>query len=866
MILPLARIFERVEVAKNSSDTDYFLSLLYAGEQLTKLVAAGLVACITDDSKRHRYGQVFRLIRADGLGDWSVVIDEVLTGPTSHLFNPVVNNLQRELTERLGVGSWQHQAVSEINECIKQLYPESDETAVRASAKQWFSLFAHLRNKTRGHGADPSQLYSNLCIQLYDSIRLITENYSLFTNIEWAYLHRNLSGKYKVADISKNPNGFYSLKTDRNQNLDNGVHIYLNKPTRVELIESDADLIDFYFPNGGFNNKRYEVLSYISGNKNYQDASQYLTPPGDLPVSETQGLGKLELQSNAFTNLPKIQDSYIKRDELENELKKIIMDDRHPVVTLIGRGGIGKTTLAISVLNELCNESRFNVIIWFSARDIDLLMEGAKPVKPHILTEDDIAKEFIKLIEPKESKEKGFRPKTYFENELTKSSLGPILFIFDNFETVKNPVDLFHWLDTYIRTPNKILITSRTRDFKADYPIEVKGMTHPEFKYLVNSIAENLGIKALLSSQEYLDALYNETDGHPYVVKILLGEIAKEGKTGKVKRIVAGKDEVLTALFERTYNGLTPAAKRVFLTLCNWRSTIPQIAIEAVLMREDNERMDVEEAIEELHKSSLIEISKSEKDGMLFITTPLSAAVFGKKKLSVAAMKSAIEADNRLLHTFGVGLSTDIKLGIEPRIIKFFRDIAKRVSQKGDELQKYIPILEFICRKYPYAWQTLSSLYEEENLNLKAMEALQNFISYSEDEYDRLKCWKKISVFYALQGDWNGEAHALVEICELSITPIEQVRIAVNRINQLFKANKFSLDTSEKQILVQKIVTVFSRRLYADEGLASDFSQLAWLHLHQNQTRNATKAVLQGLKLEPTNTHCLKLKATLNLV
>jgi hypothetical protein len=214
-------------------------------------------------------------------------------------------------------------------------------------------------------------------------------------------------------------------------------------------------------------------------------------------------------------------------------------------------------------------------------------------------------------------------------------------------------------------------------------------MNEKEFNELVTATSQSLGISHLVNDKTYLDELYNESDGHPYVIKVLLGDVAKEGKISRVKRIVASKDEILTALFERTYNGLTPVAKRIFLTLSNWRSTIPEVAIEAILIREANELMDVAKGIEELYRSSLVLIEISEKDGMRFLSVPYSASVFGKKKLSVSAMKTAIQADTKLLHTFGVGLHTEIHLGIEPRIIKFFRDIAKRVSLKLDKNKKY---------------------------------------------------------------------------------------------------------------------------------------------------------------------------------
>ena len=58
--------------------------------------------------------------------------------------------------------------------------------------------------------------------------------------------------------------------------------------------------------------------------------------------------------------------------------------------------------------------------------------------------------------------------------------------------------------------------------------------------------------------------MYEEADGHPYIIKVLRGEVAKSRELKKVERIVAGKDEILNALFERTYARLQPVANKSF--------------------------------------------------------------------------------------------------------------------------------------------------------------------------------------------------------------------------------------------------------------------------------------------------------------
>ena len=181
--------------------------------------------------------------------------------------------------------------------------------------------------------------------------------------------------------------------------------------------------------------------------------------------------------------------------------------------------------MALSVLDKIAHSNQFSLILWFSARDIDLLTEGPKQVKAAVLTEDDIAEEFCKLIEPEGFPGKEFNKREYLAKQMTKSEYGSIIFVFDNFETVKNPVELFLWIDTYVRFPNKVLITSRmSRNFKADYPIEVTGMTEEECLQLIDITSNQLGIDHLIT-EEYKRELIQESSGHPYVIKILLGQV-----------------------------------------------------------------------------------------------------------------------------------------------------------------------------------------------------------------------------------------------------------------------------------------------------------------------------------------------------
>lgn len=864
----LRQVWNKNEIEKEDSDAAYFLSLLYTGELITKYICSGLLAGVEEDSKKYRYSQAYSLVRADGIGDWGRSILEIIAGPTSHLLNLQLRREQKQLTQNLKARSWQHDALTSINECLKLIGLKVEEIPTKSSLKNWFALFAQLRNKTRGHGALRSGVISDLCPFLEKSLLLICNNFSLF-EYEWAYLSQNLSGKYNVKPISNTSPSFNSLKsnTGKKENYENGVYLYLNRPVLAELIKSDKDLTDFYFPNGGFNNKRYEVLSYATGNRDSKDNSKYLIPPGDLPTSETEGKNKLDVIDNCFTNLPKVDSIYIHRSGLEAHLQEILINERHPMVTLLGRGGIGKTSMALRVLKNLCSTERFQTILWFSSRDIDLLESGAKSVQPQVLDIDDVAKEFVKLIDDSLLEDKNFDARKFIEEHLTnqKEGISPILAVFDNFETVKNPSEMFAWLDTYIRTPNKILITSRISEFKADYPITVSGMEEAEFKELVKTVSTELKITNVIK-RKYVDRLYEESSGHPYVAKILLGVVAIEGKAGDINRIVASQDELLTALFERTYGMLSSAAKKVFLTLSSWRSTIPKIGIEAVLTTTADTKMNVESAIEELYKFSFIDIYSSSKDNSKFISLPLSAFLFGRNKMVVSTLKQKVLEDREILMMLGVGKVIDVDEGVDARFEKFFRQVALKVtSVKNQKLVFYLPILEYICRKHHTSWLTYASLLEEFKKYNNSIKACQQFIQHEPDQNKIIPVWKRLSKLYNNQKNYFGEIHALIEMCEINNVSDASISSCATRLNQLLSNGKLDSKEDEKKALSRRMIKIMNTYLAKDENNLDDRTKLAWIHVHLNNIAEARKLVRFILGKNPDHIHAIKLASKIGV-
>lgn len=856
MFRPLRLLLDRVEAHGADSDAAMFQELLLAGEFITKATTCSMIALIQDDRDAHRYRLLHALVRADGVGEWAAALDQAIAGPASQHLVPSARDIRRVFTERSTAGSWQDKSVKSIYSVLSGINPESPRPAERPQLRSWFQMFAELRNKTRGHGATTPATASRLVADLHSSITEMAENNPVL-DLPYAYLHRNLSGKYRVVSLGGVQDEFAKLKGSKGielQNLPQGIYVNIDGFRRVELIQTDVDASDFFVANGAFRNGIYELHSLITDNRLRGDATPYIAPATERPASETEGQGTLEPLGNVFTNLPLQTPGYVSRPRLEEEIRSAFLNDRHPVVTLVGRGGIGKTSAALTVLHEITKIDRFDIIVWFSARDIDLTISGAKPVKPHVLTEGEISKEYARLIGSDEQATKDAT--ATLATHLTKSPLGSTLFVFDNFETVRSPIDLFSWIDTNIRLPNKAIITSRFRDFKADYPIEVQGMEDTEAEQLVHRTLGAIGYSNLLNVQQVAEVI-EEADGHPYVIKILLGEMANEGAYSKPGRLIARKDDILEALFERTFASLTPLAARAFLVLCSWRSLVPQLALEATLLRQGEDVADPEAAIDQLVRTSLIE-RLTAPDGSDFLEVPLTAATFGKKKLEVSPSRATVENDVRFLQDVGATAKTGLKDGIAPKIDALFRRAARRVSSERSTLADIRPVLEFLANHHKRAWLLLADIESESGETERAAEALRRFLATQPSGQLAQDAWRRLMDLYQGSGDVVAACDAFLRAAAITEPPMSELSIIANWLNNSPDAWTH-LHTSERLTIFSPLTQMMEDGIL--DATATDLSRLAWLYLHVGNDHRALQVAEEGLIKDPNNIHCTRLRA-----
>ena len=249
-----AHIDARLALEREQGDVGFFYALCHKLEYLTKVVTAGIVSCVTDRADRHRYTLEYSLVRADSLGSWVKCLNEALVGPPSQFLITEARPLAKQLTERVGQNDWRYRAVSGLREAAIQIGMNVN-IGKTISLRQFFEIGVQIRNRGPGHGATTVTQCSGSCPHLAEALEAVV-NHTLLLQLPWAYLHRNLNGKYNVSRIANDTRPFDYLKRIRNVTLTNGVYFHISGRQNstghlhVPLIYCDTEISDICLPNG----------------------------------------------------------------------------------------------------------------------------------------------------------------------------------------------------------------------------------------------------------------------------------------------------------------------------------------------------------------------------------------------------------------------------------------------------------------------------------------------------------------------------------------------------------------------------------------------------------------------------------------
>lgn len=852
----LALVARRLKVTGIDNSGDTWLMTSYVAESFLKTVACVLVAGIRKSNPSIAYKLEYELVRADGLGSWEKIIGDCTGHALASYLDSDLQPLVAWITKRRTQADdqWARDAATRCADILSLLAMPDADPPSRLSVRHIFGQLVRIRNKTKAHGAAGADFFAKANSLYTDAIALLI-SHCPFCSWHWFHLSTRPTKHNVRALLLRGLEPTHKSDSDalRLTPALPGLHFQTHDKGHLfhlgSLIRVNNECSEFGLPNGAFSQSgSAEFVDYASGKVEHVSLPQYLQPPAPLPASATEGALALEIFSNVFGNLPPQQTRYVTRPALEAELNIRLRDKNHPIITLHGRGGIGKTSLALHAAHGLAADPQcnFDYILWISARDLELKPSGASEVRRAVADLSTVCRLLGAILGIDASAES---LALLLQDPSVIGSTG-ILFIFDNFETVDDPRELHKFLDTHTHLPNKILITSRERAFKADYTIEVEGMEYDEARTLLRRESSELGIEGILD-EGFITEIHEYTDGHPYVMRVLLGEIAKDKRRIPLKSLVPRRSDLLDVVFERSFNKLSEDARWVFLCVSNWRSAIPELALIVTLGLRS---LDAERGIDECLRLSLLSRHDLADDRMS-LSAPELARHFGRKKLEGDPDRLLIKEDLELIQAFGaVQIGQAARLTVDTSIDKLYAK-AIEAAERADRstVARFDSILTHTAELHPAAWLRVAEFRQKLNKTYEQIdEALRRAVE--EMPYSR-DAWLARARHAQRNGADTTRIAALVSAVDADPSDVELIREVAFELCRYIGVHKSEIPVARRGVYVASVRS-HMEALTKDLD-ATGLSRLAWLFLLEDDKDGAWKYANMGLAKESTNSHCV---------
>lgn len=367
----------------------------------------------------------------------------------------------------------------------------------------------------------------------------------------------------------------------------------------------------------------------------------------------------------------------------------------------------------------------------------------------------------------------------------------------------------------------------------------------------MRAVAEELGIEGLLN-RELIERIYDQTGGHPYVMRVVIGEMAKEAKYTPPTQVLGKRSDIVDAVFERSFNKLSDAGRSVFLTVANWKSDVPDLGLLVVL---GTRGVEVQEGIDECRRLSLIFCNEM-AGGLTCYSTPHLARAFAHKKLQGDPDRLVIQEDLVTLQKFGTTSKSTLHETTQEQLIEsFVGSCFREIGRSQQAIQRADRLLEALANLWSSGWLRLADFREQASADREAIAyALRRAV---EEEPFSKQAWLRRAEYATKCLDKAVRVASLVSAVEADPTDLLLLREAAGDLCYYVNEHKSEIPATRRGVYLASVRSHMER--VADSLDPTGLSRLAWLFLLEGNVPKAREYANRGCAHDPTNVHCLKI-------
>lgn len=303
----------------------------------------------------------------------------------------------------------------------------------------------------------------------------------------------------------------------------------------------------------GFVNKSKEYDSVINF-KHLENSINLIEKNPNVFYEKMPNFDLLYIHDQIENNLPLVDyddTGFIGREDKKSEIRKKLYG-RYPVITIIGDGGIGKTSIVLSLISDLIDEENFpfEKVLWTSLKTKSLVDGEFKNIKNSVKSFDECIKNNQILGKEKVSA---------IDDLLFYMGVFKTLLVLDNLETI-NTNDVRKLFEE-IPDDSKILITSRIGIGEFETRISLNPFTKNEANVYFRRLAEAYNVEILKGLKDsevnkYTDKLYYS----PLCIKWFIINV---GKGNNPDFVINNQDEIVEYCLSNVFDKLSDYAKSV---------------------------------------------------------------------------------------------------------------------------------------------------------------------------------------------------------------------------------------------------------------------------------------------------------------